>query len=117
MDNYKLVINDKTAEILALTWQQKEIANLNSILVAKGVADPDVRKEILTDFFFALGTTLDGASTEVIEYESKGYQPRLAFIDADSHETLYFSKAFELHSNSLWDIDEVLENQSDIKSD
>lgn len=117
MDQYRLVIDDKIVENLALTWQQKEIANLNSILVAKGVADPDVRKEILTDLFFALGTTLDGASTEVFEYESKGYQPRLAFIDADSRETLYFSEAFELHSNSLWDIDEVLENQDDTKSD
>lgn len=117
MDQYKLVIDDKIAENLALTWQQKQIANLNSILVTKGVADPNVRKEILTDFFFALGTTLDGASAEEIEHELKGYQPRLAFVDADSHTTLYFSEAFELHSNSLWDIDEVLENQGDIKSD
>jgi hypothetical protein len=82
-------------EDLATTYQVVQIALLNSILKANGIADKRKRRKICEDFIFDEGVILDEGAFQT-ERGGKWYAPVLAFTDAPGDPDEGFTRAKKL---------------------
>jgi len=106
MGKFKIVVDDRKCEDLAIRWQCYEIGRLNDILKENNVEDPKVREAILTEFFFDLAVRLDGSDSG-IEFKGSNYRPRLVFEEPGSPAKLHVSDAYDLHDYTHSDIFEL----------
>ena len=111
MAEFSIAGDNEIWDEIAIRWQSGQIEELNRVLKSHGIEDPAIRRKVLEEFFFSMATMLDGSSSG-IEYEEKEYRPRLAFEDRESEGAIMVSDKYDLHSNTLWDIDAIFEEEA-----
>ena len=84
-------------EDLATTYQVVQIALLNSILKANGIADKRKRCKICEDFIFDESVILDEGAFQT-QPGGKWYAPVLAFTDAPGDPDEGFTRAKKLYT-------------------
>ncbi len=86
-------------EGLAATYQVVEMALLNSILKAHGIADRRKRRKICQDFIFDQGVIIDEGAFQT-EPGGKWYAPVPCFTDAPGSPDEGFSRTKKLYQLS-----------------
>jgi hypothetical protein len=86
-------------EGLGATYQVVEIALLNSILKAHGIADKRKRRKICEDFLFDLGVIIDEGAFQT-ERGGRWYAPVPCFTDAPGSPDDGFGRGKKLYKPS-----------------